>query len=88
MMNNEVENKEACQNGVCASKATCAAKPRCKCIHHLAWPIIVIALGLVMLLSVLGVIGSAGTGVAFSLIVIILGISMAMKRMCNCCCGK
>ena len=64
----------------------CPPRLGCKCPHHLTWPIIVIALGVIMLLSVLGVLGSEGAGIAFSLIVIILGISMIMKRTCRCCC--
>jgi uncharacterized membrane protein YbhN (UPF0104 family) len=58
----------------------------CRCPHHIAWPLIVIAFGVIMLLSVLGVLGSGGAGVAVSVIIIILGISMIMKRTCRCCC--
>ena len=76
-MNEEMNNKEG---------NVCAPKSGCKCMHHITWPLIIIAFGVVMLLSVFGVIGSAGTGVAFSLIVIIIGVSMIMKRTCRCCC--
>lgn len=76
-------NEEMIKGGACCSPKGC-----CKCPHHIAWPLIVIAFGVVMLLSVLGVLGSAGAGVAISLIIIILGISMIMKRTCRCCCGK
>jgi predicted lipid-binding transport protein (Tim44 family) len=82
---NEETNKNGMEN---SQNAACPAKPGCRCPHHMTGPIIVIAIGVVMLLSVLGVLGSAGAGVAFSLIVIILGISMIMKRTCRCCCGK
>lgn len=77
-MNEEI-NKEA---PVCSPKAGCA------CIHQLTGPIIIIAVGVVMLLSVLGVLRGAGVGVAFSLIVIIFGVMMILKRTCRCCCGK
>ncbi len=82
---NEEMNKggmENSQNGCCPTKSAC------RCPHHLTGPIIIIAVGVIMLLSVLGVLGSAGAGVAFSVIVIILGISMIMKRSCRCCCSK
>jgi len=82
---NEEANKSGMEN---SQSGACPAKPNCKCPHHLTMPIIVIAVGVIMLLSVLGILGSAGVGVAFSLIVIILGISMIMKRTCRCCCSK
>jgi hypothetical protein len=66
--------------------AVCVPRANCRCPHHMAGPLIVIAIGVVMLLSVLGVLSGTGVGVTFSLIVIIVGISMIMKRTCRCCC--
>lgn len=65
----------------------CATKPRCACVHHLTGPIIIIAIGVIMLLSVLGVLAGRGAGVALSAVVIIWGIMLAFKRSCRCC-GK
>jgi len=79
----EEANKNSAEN---SPGGVYPVKMHCKCPHHLTGPIIVIAVGVVMLLSVLGVLGSAGAGVALSLIVIILGASMIMKRTCHCCC--
>lgn len=82
---NEEMNKcgtETCVNGVCTPKSAC------KCPHHLTGPVVIIAIGVIMLLSVLGVLQGVGVGVALSVIIIVLGVMMALKRTCRCCCSK
>jgi hypothetical protein len=81
-MNEELNKVENSPIGIGASK------PRCMCVHHMTGPIIIIAVGVIMLLSVLGVLQGRGAGIALSVVVIILGVMMAMKRSCRCCCGK
>jgi len=63
-------------------------KPRCMCPHHMTGPFIIIAIGVIMLLSVLGVLEGQGAGIAISVVVIIFGLMLAMKRTCRCCCSK
>lgn len=75
-MNEEMEKKDV---------AGPPTKANCRCPHHIAIPLIVIAIGVVMLLSVLEVLNGVGVGVIFSLIVIIVGVSMIMNRICGCC---
>jgi hypothetical protein len=65
-----------------------AAKPRCMCPHHMTGPFIIIAVGIIMLLSVLGVLEGRGAGIALSVVVIIWGLMLAMKRSCRCCAKK
>ena len=80
-------NEEMNKNGV-ETAAPGANKPRCMCVHHMTGPFIIIAVGVIMLLSVLGVLEGRGAGIALSVVVIILGVMIIMKRSCRCCCGK
>jgi hypothetical protein len=78
---NEEMNKP--QSGMDAGKAM----GLCRCPHHLTWPIVIVAVGIIMLLSALGLLGEHGLSVAFSLLVIATGVLLAARRSCRCC-GK
>ena len=60
----------------------------CRCMYHLTWPILIIAVGVILLLSALGLLGEHGLSVAFALLVIAAGVLMALKRGCKCCCRR
>jgi hypothetical protein len=60
----------------------------CRCSHHLTGPIMIIAVGVVLLLSALGLLGQRGMSVAFALLVIVAGVLIALKRGCKCCPGR
>jgi uncharacterized membrane protein len=81
-------NEEINKNGAENSAGVGACKPRCMCPHHMTGPIIIVAVGVIMLLSVLGVLQGKGAGVALSVVVIIWGLMLVMKRSCRCCCGR
>jgi hypothetical protein len=80
---NEEMNK--CEGGVCPPGVT---KGCCRCPHHMTLPVLVIAVGIILLLSALDWINGQGLSVAFALLVIIAGILMILKRSCRCCCKE
>jgi len=57
----------------------------CCYAHTLIWPILIIAVGIIMLFSALGLLGEHGLSVAFALLVIAAGVLLAMKRGCRYC---
>lgn len=57
----------------------------CRCPHHMTGPVLVIAVGVILLLSALGWIDGQGLSVAFAVLVIVAGILMMLKRSCRCC---
>jgi hypothetical protein len=58
----------------------------CRCPHHMTVPILIVAVGIILLLSSLDVLTGRGMSVSFALLVIVAGVLMAIKRSCRCCC--
>lgn len=75
-----------CRPGdACPPGMACKPGAACRCPHHLTGPIFIVAVGIILLLSALGILDGRGLSVTFAVLVIAAGITMAMKRSCRCC---
>lgn len=56
----------------------------CRHFHHMTLPVMVVAVGVVLLLSALDLLTGRALSVAFAILVIVAGVLIAVKRQCNC----
>jgi len=68
-----------------AGASQASQQTSCCYAHTLTWPILIVAVGVILLLSALGLLGEHGLAVAFSLLVIAAGVLLALKRGCRYC---
>jgi hypothetical protein len=60
----------------------------CKCPHHKAIPLFIVLIGVVFLLQALGMITAQFAGIAWPVLIILIGLQKMFAGMCKCCAPK
>lgn len=57
----------------------------CKCTHHSIVPLLIIGLGILFLLPRFGILTDQMVGVAWPILLALIGITKLTSRSCACC---
>ena len=61
------------------------ANDLCRCPHHKMGPLLIILLGVLWLLSALGVISLDIVAIVLPIVIIVIGLMVLFKGECTCC---
>lgn len=57
----------------------------CRCPHHKMVPLFITLLGLVFLLGNVGVLSGGFVGIAWPILLLLIGLQKLSRGMCKCC---
>ncbi|MDO8655313.1 MAG: hypothetical protein Q7R48_02745 [bacterium] len=57
----------------------------CGCVHHKAFPVLIVLFGLLFLLGEMNVVAASTVNLGWPILIILAGLVKLSKGMCKCC---
>lgn len=73
-----------CKSGDMGQGHACHWNNQCRCMHHRVVPMLLVLLGLAFLLENLGLLSSGFVGLAWPVLVMLIGLQKMMGLSCKC----